>query len=63
MPPMVQLSLNEIDIATCYISDVYREDTECVGVAHMTASYLFVDVYLIKVKEGESLAITGEINY
>jgi len=60
---MVQLSLNQIDIAACYVSDVYREDTESGGQAHMTSAYFYVDVYLVKIKEGQKLEITGEIDY
>lgn len=59
---MIQLSLNQIDFAACYISDVYREDTERGGDAHMTEAYLFVEVYLMKIKDGETLKITGEID-
>lgn len=59
---MVQLSLNQIDFAACYISDVYREDTESSGDAHMTDAYFYADVYLMKIKEGQALTITGEID-
>jgi len=60
---LIQLALNQIDFAACYVSDVYRADTELGGQAHMSEAYVNVDVYLIKVKEGEKLAITGEIDY
>lgn len=60
---MVQLGLNQIDFAACYTSDIYRYDTEASGDAHMTEPYLFVEVYLMKIKDGQSLKITGEIEY
>jgi len=60
---MVQLSLNQIDFAVCYTSDVYREEYETGGEVHMTAAYLYTDVYLVKIADGEKLKITGEIEY
>lgn len=60
---MVQLGLDKMDFATCYISDIYRVDTENSGQAHMSEPYFFADVYLMKIKDGETVKITGEIEY
>jgi len=60
---LVELGLNRIDFAACYVSDISRDDTENSGQAHMTAPYLFIDVYLMKIKDGAELTITGEIEY
>jgi len=59
---IVQLSLNQLDFAASYITDVYRIDTENSGNAHMTEPYFYADVYLVKIKDGEKLVITGEID-
>ncbi|GEM_PF-2069692 len=60
---MAQLGLNQIDFAACYVSDIYRYDTEASGQAHMSEPYFFAEVYLMKIKDGEALTITGEIEY
>jgi len=60
---MAQLGLNQLDFAACYVSDIYRYDTEASGQAHMSAPYFFADVYLMKIAEGQTLRITGEIEY
>jgi len=60
---IMQLTMNQIDFAVCYTSDVYREEYETGGEVHMTASYLNTDIFLTKITEGEQLVITGEIEY
>jgi len=60
---ILQLTSNQLDFAVCYTSDVYREEYETGGEVHMTAAYLYTDVFLTKIAEGEKLVITGEIEY
>jgi len=60
---LAQLGLDQIDFAACYVSDISRDDTENSGEAHMTAPYFLVDVFLIKTAEGQTLKLTGEIEY
>jgi len=60
---LVQLARNQLDFAACYVSDVYREDTENSGRVHMTNAFVYSNVFLVKIKDGEKLKITGEITY
>lgn len=57
----IELDTGKIDVAVMCMTDVYRKEADLSGIL-MTQPYFSGHVYLVKVKDGETMKLNGEIN-
>lgn len=58
----VELMEDRLDFVLCQATDVYRAETEASGICGMSQPYLYCNVYILKIRDGEKLSLKGDLS-